>query len=339
MLRRSRSLGLRSLLSLFALTLALATSWGTAAAKGAGAARPSPQEQAWQSSAQQFLRGTSKQARQIFNGPGARPALVALGQVLDSGVDRGLLTRVLKNPHAMTPRSPKVQPYVLPAVCSLAELGGRLPGVNEVLSRAAKAGDEGGARGALFELVGGAAVKRLGYKLGSLSFPVGKYETDGKVDSGAGAFTLVNMKSLASPKRLKGAVKKATSQLQLRNGKADNRPVGRRNPALLVLGQLPGVDIASSRRDWSKTAQKTGAPLTVIVVDQQSGAARQIFSSAKKSRGCRGSCGPTQRKVNWSASSSAAPTSGASLLRPVRPLSRQTVRARQLQQRRRRARR
>lgn len=248
--------------------------------KARSGARPWRQYRAYRQEATKFLRTASKQARVTFNGPGSRGALTALGAVLTrTNMDRNLLRKVVNNPHALIQKDPKLQPTIFPAVKAMARLG-NIKGTNEVLKRAAlSVKDEGGTRGALFELVAGSAVKRMGYKLDGLSHQIGKYETDGKVDNGSKLATLVNMKSISQQRVMDRTVSKAEDQLRLRNGTANGRPRDNRNPALLVIGQMPGVDLAGW--NWKETAKRTGSDLTVIRVDPNTGRGREIYRAGR----------------------------------------------------------
>ncbi len=289
--RRSSPRARQALLG--AAVLGLLTAW----AADAGAQGQGPHRfQTLRQEAAGFLRTTTRQARQTFNGPGSRSALLALGAVLRrTDVDRGLLRQVVNNPHAHASPAPGVQPTIIPAVKALARLG-NISGVRQVLERAAHSHKhEGGTRGALFELVAGAAVKRMGYKLDGLSFQIGKYETDGKVDNGTPHPCLVNMKSISRQHVLPRVLAKAEDQLRLRNGAAGGRPRRQRNPALLVIGQMPGVDLG--RWNWKETARRTGSDLTVIRVDHDTGRGKVIFSAGKDQRPSRQIKGAGARSV------------------------------------------
>ncbi len=233
--------------------------------------------------ANRFLKTASPQARKTFSGRQARGGLMALGAVLTrTSVDKNMLRKVLNNPHALAQKDPRLQPTIFPALRAMARLG-NIKGTDDVLKRAARSvKDEGGTRGALFELVAGSAVKRMGYKLDGLSHQIGKYETDGKVNNGTKRPTLVNMKSITDRKVMWRTVGKAQDQLRKRNGTVAGRPSKDRNPALLVIAQMPGVNLGSW--NWKKTARKTGADLTVIRVNPNSGKGQVLYRSGPTSR-------------------------------------------------------
>lgn len=242
--------------------------------------KPHYRLQDYRRAANKFLSKASPKARQTFKKRSSRAGLMALGAVLTrTKVDRGLLLKVVNNPHALTQSNPRLQPTLFPALKALARLG-NINGSKAVLQRAAKAfKDEGGTRGALFELVAGSAVRKMGYKLDGLSYQIGKYETDGKVDNGSGPPTLVNMKSISRQNAMPRVLAKAEDQLRKRNGTVDGRPQNKRNPALLVIGQMPGVDLG--KWDWKRTAKNTGADLTVIKVDPNTGRGTELYRSGR----------------------------------------------------------
>lgn len=222
-----------------------------------------------------FLQNTAPGARALFAERNSKASLIALGAVLErTNVSRDLLKKTLNNPHTFAKKD-GLTPMILPAIKALARLGD-IPGSLEVLQRSAKSHkDEGGTRGALFELVAGSAVKRMGYKLDGLSFQIGDLETDGVINKGSTRPTFVNMKSISRQNVLERVTDKAVDQLQKRNGTKAGRLPAERNPALLVIGKMPGVTLSSF--DWAGVATRTGSDLTVISVNPTTARGKVLF--------------------------------------------------------------
>ncbi|MCK5798204.1 MAG: hypothetical protein KAI47_13515 [Deltaproteobacteria bacterium] len=252
---------------------------GSASAEPGQAAR----HRSFMKAATTFLKGATPGARAIFAKRGSRDGLIALGAVLQrTHVSRDLLMKTINNPHAYAKRADGQRALIVPAIKALARLG-NISGAEEVLKRSATSyQSEGSTRGALFELVAGSAVKRMGYRLGSLSFQIGQYETDGIVNRDSARPTLVNMKSISSQDALKRVTRKAIDQLKKRNGTIAGRNPSRRNPALLVMGKMPGVDF--SKRHWPSVADHSGSDLTVISVNPDTARGRVIFRKGADQR-------------------------------------------------------
>ena len=174
---------------------------------------------------------------------------------------RRLLQKAMANPH--------VQPYLPKLASSLPNLKGA-GGVDKLLDRLGRSGDDSNARGTIFEFMGGAA---LGSRLRSLSFDLrarGKsFECDGELKNGA----VVSMKSVSvrKPKSVRSTVAKARKQLIKRT--KDGRP------AMLVIGHEPGFKINSQ---WKEIAKRLGVPFSVMTVNHRTGEGRIVFSSDQR---------------------------------------------------------
>lgn len=230
--------------------------------------------------AKRFLESADPRARGLLLKRSSRASTIALGMILEkSSISQKTLLHVINNPHTFAPRRDGLKPLILPALTSLARVS-HLPGVPDILKRAAKSKkNEGGTRGALFELVAGASLKRMGYKLDGLSFNIGKYETDGVIHKERKLPTLVNMKSVTDPAQLSRTVSKAEDQLSKRNGTVELRKRSNRNPGFLVIG--PNSNVKLDQHNWKNSATKSGSDLTVISVDPNRARGKVIFSSAK----------------------------------------------------------
>lgn len=154
-----------------------------------------------------------------------------------------------------------VKPYWARTLLALEKVEG-LPGVNEVLQRLSRSGEESNARGAAFEVIAGAA---LGTKLKRLSTMVKGNECDGLLKDG----TVVSMKSIASLSKnaVKRTMRHATKQLTRRT--VDG------NHAMIVVGHEPQVKV---EYNWACMAKTIGAPLTVLALNHKTGALKQLFS-------------------------------------------------------------
>lgn len=115
----------------------------------------------------------------------------------------------------------------------------------------------------------------MGYQLDGLSFQIGNLETDGVVNKSAARPTFVNMKSISRQNVLERVTDKAVDQLQKRNGSKAGRLPSERNPALLVIGKMPGVTLSTF--DWAGVAARTGADLTVISVNPTTARGKVLF--------------------------------------------------------------
>lgn len=92
---------------------------------------------------------------------------------------------------------------------------------------------------------------------------------------------LVTMKSVASERALRGAVRKAMTQLSRRNGSQNTAPGELGQPGIFMLGYSdPCVLQTAQRKDWHAAAQRSGAKLLVLAVDQLSGRVTRLASVA-----------------------------------------------------------
>ena len=194
-----------------------------------------------------FLHETTADARRaLCTDPGARPALAALGEVLErNSVPRDLLRAVISNPHA--------KPYLADALRALRQVD-RVPGVLEVLGRMARARDDGGQRGGSFELVASACVRD---RLRCMGTVIKGNEIDGVLQDG----TVVEMKN-----RRGGFIGKAQHQLLLRSEG--------RFPTMLMVPAIDQVQLASLREG----ALRDRLSLKVLVVDASSLTAREVLA-------------------------------------------------------------
>jgi hypothetical protein len=101
-------------------------------------------------------------------------------------------------------------------------------------------------------------------------------ESDGAALIGAdGIQRLVSIKSVSTPKAVTTAMRKATDQLALRNYHRD----GSRSPGVIVVGyDSPEVLRKLKRRDWQAAANRTGAKLLVLGINQHTGASTKLAS-------------------------------------------------------------
>ena len=159
-------------------------------------------------------------------------------------------------------RNAWAKPFMPKAMMALRKVD-KLPGTLDVVTRLARAHDEGGARGAAFEVFAGAA---LGSRLRRLSTVVKGNEWDGELKDG----TVVSMKSITTPNpnSIGNVLRHATKQLIRRT--ADGRG------AMLVVGHEPGATI---RKNWKHMAKRLGSDLTVVLVQQKTGKCRTVFST------------------------------------------------------------
>lgn len=194
-----------------------------------------------------FLHQTTADARRaLCTDPGTRPALAALGEVLErNSIPQDLLRAVIANPHA--------KPYLADSLRALRHVD-RVPGVQEVLGRMARARDDAGQRGGSFEIIASACLKD---RLRCMGTTINGNELDGVLTDG----TVVEMKN-----RRKGFIGKAQDQLRLRSGG--------RFPAMLIVPQIDGDQLAILRAG----ALRDGLSLKVLVVDTPSLTAREVMS-------------------------------------------------------------
>lgn len=101
-------------------------------------------------------------------------------------------------------------------------------------------------------------------------------ESDGSAVVGAdGVPRLVTIKSVSTEKAVSGAMRKAADQLALRNLQRD----GTRRPGVILVGyDSPAVRAKLQRKNWQAAADRSGAKLLVLGIDQRTGATSKLAS-------------------------------------------------------------
>jgi len=208
-------------------------------------------------------------------------------------LDDRVLSGLLKNPVAWRP-GPEGRDLLRSIVHSLPEVA-TVPGVSRSLGHACHP-NTSNFRGFGFEAIATAALNRFREPNGTnphmvrmsadVVGPGGKLlESDGcAVFSGADSRQrLVTMKSVSSENALKRSVHKAMSQLALRNGneRAPRGELGQ--PGIFMLGYSnPMVLQKAQRADWRAAAQRSGAKLLVLAVNQLTGQVTRLASETPK---------------------------------------------------------
>lgn len=121
-----------------------------------------------------------------------------------------------------------------------------------------------------------AQVTRMGAKIKGID---GRFrESDGAALMGAdGVPRLVTIKSVSTEQAVSGAMRKAADQLALRNIQRD----GSRSPGVIVVGyDSPVVYERLQSKNWQAAADRSGAKLLVIGVNQVTGASAKLASFA-----------------------------------------------------------
>lgn len=203
-------------------------------------------------------------------------------------VDDHVIARLVTNPVAWRP-GPEGRELLRSVITSLPDVA-NIPGAGCSLENACNP-DPSNFRGFGFETIATAALTRYREPDGAVPRMVrmssqirghnGHYvESDGcAVFSGADSRQrLVTMKSVHSERALHRAVHKATWQLSQRNGSRDTPgELGQRG--ILMLGYSdPNVLQAAQRKDWRAAAQRTGAKLLVLAVNQLDGQVTRLAS-------------------------------------------------------------
>jgi len=204
-------------------------------------------------SATDFLRTTPRLTRwTLCTEPGSRPALDALGEVLERNkLSRPLLGRVLSNPH--------MQPYLSRTLPALRQVD-HLPGVDEVLERMAQARDGGSVRGPVFEVIASAALKD---RLQRMATFVDGNEVDGVLRDG----TIVEMKSTVGTRG---------DELLAKAGRQLERRCHGCRPGMIVLSWEPTPE-QKGRLGELAVSLRTG--LRVMTVDPETGQGREVFNA------------------------------------------------------------
>jgi hypothetical protein len=206
-------------------------------------------------------------------------------------LDDRVLSGLVKNPVAWRP-GPEGRQLLRSVIDSLPEVA-TVPGASRSLANACHP-NAANFRGFGFEAIATAALSRFREPNGDrprmvrmsadVTGPKGqKLESDGCcVFNGADRRErLVTMKSVASENALRGAVRKAMTQLSRRNGSQNTAPGQLAKPGIFMLGYSnPAVLQKAQRKDWQAAAQRTGAKLLVLAVDQLSGRVTRLASVA-----------------------------------------------------------
>jgi len=213
--------------------------------------------------------------------------LTAIGQTLrtpNRRLTNDALASLLRNPVAWQERD-NGRRLLGTILTSLPELAG-IKGIDNTVKLASNH-DISNFRGYGVEIIGSAAlngfvtpegkraeVTRMG---GMIKGTDGrKRESDGAALVGAdGIQRLVSIKSVTTPKAVTTAMRKATDQLALRNYHKD----GSRNPGVILVGyDSPEVLKKLKGKNWQAAADRTGARLLVLGIDQLTGATTKLAS-------------------------------------------------------------
>lgn len=202
-----------------------------------------------------------------------------------------VISGLVKNPVAWRP-GPEGRELLRSVIRSLPDVA-TVPGASRALANACHP-NAANFRGFGFEAIATAALSRFREPNGDrprmvrmsadVTGPKGhKLESDGcAVFNGADRRErLVTMKSVGSENALRGAVRKAMSQLARRNG-SQTVPRGQLGkPGIFMLGYSdPCVLQKAQRKDWQAAAQRSGGKLLVLAVDQLSGRVTRLASIA-----------------------------------------------------------
>lgn len=224
-----------------------------------------------------------------------------------------LIGKLLNNPVAWRP-GPQGRQLLRSVIDALPDVA-TVPGADKALKSACSP-NVGNFRGFGFEIVASAALKRYREPNGCnprivrMSADIRgsdgrKRESDGccMFDGADRRQRLVTMKSVASTRALKRAIKKGTSQLALRNGSQAGVPRDKIKPGVFMLGYHdPAVLSQARRKDWTAAANRSGAKLLVLAVNQLDGRVTRLASVAPAARPkrhkvrLRPSNGPTFRQ-------------------------------------------
>lgn len=205
-----------------------------------------------------------------------------------------IIAKLIANPVAWKP-GPEGREFLRSVLKALPKVAS-IPGAEHALQSACNP-DSSNFRGFGFEVIASAAL--IGYrepngvnpKIVRMSANIrgddGKMrESDGCAMFGADKVQrLVTMKSISSVKALKGAMKKAASQLSLRNGSQSKIKGKTVQPGVIMLGYSdPMVLEAARRKDWGAAATRSRAKLLVLAVNQLSGKVTRLASVMPSSR-------------------------------------------------------
>ena len=213
--------------------------------------------------------------------------LVAVGQTLRAPNRRltdKTLARLLSNPAAWATKD-NSRPLLGTILKSLPTIAG-VEGINSTMKLASN-NNHSNFRGYGVEMVGASALNRFVTddgrraqvtRMGGMIKGIDgrRRESDGAAVLGAdGMPRLVTIKSVSTEKAVSGAMRKAADQLALRNLQRD----GSRRPGVIVVGyDSPVVRDKLQGRNWQAAADRSGAKLLVIGVDQLTGASHKLAS-------------------------------------------------------------
>jgi len=233
------------------------------------------------------------QAKHAING--LSPAeKIKLGQTLalsNRTVSDRLISRLLNNPVAWEP-GPHGREMLRSVIDALPHVAA-IPGAEHALANACHP-NESNFRGFGFELIASAALMRYrepdGCRPRVVRMSAEVRGADGvmRESDGCAVFDgadqlqrLVTMKSVRSEGALHRSVHKASSQLALRNGSQDPRPGAQIQPGVMMLGYTdPAVLRSAQGKDWKAAANRTGAKLLVLAVNQLTGEVTKLASEA-----------------------------------------------------------
>jgi hypothetical protein len=248
-----------------------------------------------------FAEGNTELARidSFLQRQNARQAISGLSHAEKVNLDRTLnvpnrkipdqlIGKLLNNPVAWRPGHGRQM--LRSVISALPQIAG-IPGSAKALKSACNP-NESNFRGFGFELVASAALMRYrepnGVNPQVVRMSADIRGADGRMRESDGCCVfsgadqrqrLVTMKSVMSQKALKRAVHKATSQLAVRNGSQEGIPRGQIKPGVMMLGYSdPAVLQSARQRDWGAAANRTGAKLLVLAVNQLDGRVTRLAS-------------------------------------------------------------
>jgi len=210
--------------------------------------------------------------------------------VRDRKIPDRLIGKLLNNPVAWQPgNGRKMLRSVINALPTIAHI----PGAEKALKSACNP-NEANFRGFGFELIASAALMRyrepngVNPRMVRMSADIRGHDGRMRESDGCCVFDgadqkqrLVTMKSVMSQGALGRAVKKAASQLAVRNGSQAGLPREQIKPGIMMLGYSdPAILRSAQRKDWGAAANRTGAKLLVLAVNQLDGRVTRLASVA-----------------------------------------------------------
>lgn len=213
--------------------------------------------------------------------------LTAVGQTLrvpNRRLSDKTLARLLRNPAAWETKD-NSRPLLGTILKSLPTIAG-IEGINSTMKLASN-NNHSNFRGYGVEMIGASALNRFVTdkgqraqvtRMGGMIKGIDgrRRESDGAAVLGAdGMPRLVTIKSVSTEKAVSGAMRKAADQLALRNLQRD----GSRRPGVIVVGyDSPAIREKLHRKNWQAAADRSGAKLLVIGVNQLNGASEKLAS-------------------------------------------------------------